>query len=343
LAVKRLPIIRLIVAVTLLKLGLAARAHTPAADMADAAKTFLAALTPEQKAKATFTLDNSERINFHFIPRPRNGLPFKEMTPAQHLLGYALLNSALSQRGYLKATTIMSLDEILRDLEQGRGPTRDPELYFVSIFGEPGPNATWGWRVEGHHLSLNILLADGHIAVTPSFFGSNPGETRNGPRTGLRILGAEEDLGRQLVQSLTAEQRAVGVFTNVAPREIITGTNHSVSALSPAGISAAKLDKSQSALLHQIVEEYARRYRAELADVELKKIHDTGPDKLFFAWAGGIAPGEGHYYRVQGATFLLEYDNTQNNANHIHTVWRDFEHDFGDDLLKAHYQKTAHN
>jgi hypothetical protein len=311
--------------------------------MAEAAKNFLTALTPEQKAKATFALTNSERINFHFIPRPRNGLPFKEMTPAQHLLGYALLNSALSQRGYLKATTIMSLDEILRGLEQGRGPTRDSELYFVSIFGDPAATGPWGWRVEGHHLSLNFLIADGaHIASTPSFFGSNPGEVREGSRAGLRVLGAEEDLGRQLVQSLTADQRTLAVITNVAPREIITGTNHTVSALTPAGISTAKLDLAQSALLYQLIEEYARRYRAELADADLKKIRDASPEKLFFAWAGGTSPGEGHYYRVQGASFLLEYDNTQNNANHIHTVWRDFANDFGDDLLKRHYEQTNH-
>ncbi|MSU59099.1 MAG: DUF3500 domain-containing protein [Pedosphaera sp.] len=310
--------------------------------MTDAAKNFLAALTPEQKAKATFALTNSERINFHFIPRPRNGLPFKEMTPAQRLLGLALLNSALSQRGYLKAATIMSLDEILRAVEQGRGPTRDSELYFVSVFGQPGASAPWGWRVEGHHLALNFLLVGEHIATTPSFFGTNPAEVRDGPRAGLSVLGREEDLGRQLVQSLTAEQRALAIITNVAPKEIVTGTNRTVTALTPVGLSAAKLDHAQSALLHQIVEEFARRYRVEFADAELKKIAHDGDGKLFFAWAGGLAAGEGHYYRVQGAGFLLEFDNTQNNANHIHTVWRDFANDFGDDMLKRHYEQTPH-
>src|SRR6266550_5730388 len=188
---------------------LSAPAH-PAADtrvvaeeMAAAANNLLATLTPEQAAKATYPLEANERFNWHFIPRERKGLPFKEMAPEQKHLAHALMSTSLSQRGYLKASTIMSLEQVLRDLEQGKGPTRDPELYFVTIFGKPDPKGTWGWRVEGHHLALNFMLVDGkEVSVTPSFLGSNPGEIRDGPRKGLRVLGAEEDLARQLVRSL---------------------------------------------------------------------------------------------------------------------------------------------
>src|SRR5437867_3416309 len=242
---------------------LSARAH-PAADsqvvadeMATAANNFLATLTTEQAAKASYSLNDNERFNWHFIPRERKGLPLKQMAPEQKHLAHALLSTALSHRGYLKASTIMSLEQVLRDLEQGKGPARDPELYFVTIFGKPDAKDTWGWRVEGHHLSLNFMLAEGReISVTPSFLGSNPGEVRAGPRNGLRVLGAEEDLARQLVKSLNDEQKKAAIYTNSAPREIITGNDRKAKALMPMGIPAAKLNKAQSGLLWQIIREY---------------------------------------------------------------------------------------
>src|SRR5437762_8499067 len=329
--------------------GVSARAHPAddcsavAEEMTAAANHFLATLTPEQAAKATYPLNDNERFNWHFIPRERKGLPLKEMTPEQKHLAHALLSTALSHRGYLKASTIMSLEQVLRDLEQGKGPTRDPELYFVTIFGKPGALGRWGWRLEGHHLALNFLLVEGkEISVTPSFLGSNPGEVREGPRKGLRVLGAEEDLARQLVKSLTDEQKKAAIYTNTAPREIITGNDRKARALSPTGISAAKLNAAQTELVWQLIKEYVYRYRPEIADHDLKKIEQAGTKNLYFAWAGSTEPKQGHYYRVQGPTFLMEYDNTQNDANDIHAVWRDFEHDFGEDLLRVHYDQTPH-
>jgi hypothetical protein len=234
----------------------------------------------------------------------------------------------------------MSLEDILKELEQGKGPTRDPELYFVSIFGTPGAADVWGWRVEGHHLSLNFTVAEGqHISVTPSFFGSNPGEVRAGPRQGLRVLAAEEDLARQLVQSMSEEQRQVAIYTNAAPSDVITGADRKAHLLSPAGLSASKMSFSQVDLLRTLIKEYVFRYRPELAERDLKKIESAGLEKLFFAWAGATEVGQGHYYRIQGPSFLMEYDNTQNNANHIHAVWRDLESDFGEDLLRKHYDQ----
>ncbi|MEK7675957.1 MAG: DUF3500 domain-containing protein [Verrucomicrobiota bacterium] len=319
------------------------RAHSPAEDMAEAAANFLAALTPEQQAKATFDLKHEERLNWHFIPRERQGLPFKELTPAQRPLAHGLIATALSQRGYLKVATIMSLEQILLELEQGKGPKRDPELYYLSIFGQPGAKATWAWRVEGHHLSLNFTVVNGqHVSVTPSFFGSNPGEVRSGPRKGLRVLAAEEDLARQLVQSLSEEQKPVAIYTNTAPSDIITSADRKARLLSPDGLALGKMTKPQADQLWNLIREYVYRYRPELADQDLKKITAAGPDKIFFAWAGSVQPGQPHYYRVQGPTFLMEYDNTQNNANHIHAVWRDLQNDFGEDLLRKHYEQTPH-
>jgi hypothetical protein len=315
-------------------------AHIASEEMTEAASHLLAALSPEQKAKATFELNSDERKNWHFIPRARKGLPFKELTPAQRNLAHALLATGLSQRGYMKATTIMSLEDVLKELEQGKGPVRDPELYYVSIFGSPGAQDFWGWRVEGHHLSLNFMVAGGdQVSVTPSFFGSNPGEVRSGPRQGLRVLGTEEDLGRQLVRSFDAEQMTIGLYTNTAPSEIITGADRKAHLLEPMGLQASKMTSQQRDVLWSLIREYVYRYRPEIADQDLKKIQEAGLDQIWFAWAGSTEPRQGHYYRVQGPTFLMEYDNTQNNANHIHTVWRDLPGDFGDDLLRKHYDQ----
>ena len=327
----------------LLILARTAGAHSPAEEMQEAATHFLAALAPEQKAKCVFALSDDERQNWHFIPRARKGLPLKELTPAQRNLAHGLLGTGLSQRGYLKATTIMSLEDILRELEQGKGPVRDPELYYLSVFGLPSAAAPWGWRVEGHHLSLNFTIGpDQQISVTPSFFGSNPAEVRSGPRQGLRVLGAEEDLARQLVAGLNEEQRRLAIYTNTAPADIITGAERKARVLEPTGLSASRMSFSQVDLLRALIKEYVYRYRSEVADQDLKKIERSGLDHVYFAWAGATERGQGHYYRIQGPSFLLEYDNTQNNANHVHSVWRDLESDFGEDMLRKHYDQDHH-
>jgi hypothetical protein len=317
-------------------------APSPGHEMTEAANHFLASLTPEQKTKATYEFKDEERFDWHFIPKPRKGLPFKEMTSPQRLLGQALLNTGLSHGGYMKATTIMSLEQILYEVEN-RSPTRDADLYFLTIFGTPGAN-NWGWRVEGHHVSLNFALnAENVLAVTPLFFGANPAEIKSGPRKGLRVLGGEEDLGRALVNSLDDSQRQIAVITNAAPRDIITGNSRKTKGLEPMGIESSKLSAEQKQMLLAVIREYLFRSRPEIADTALKAIQDTGPEQLHFAWAGGLQPGQGHYYRVQGPTFLLEYDNTQDNANHIHSVWRDLQNDFGEDLLRKHYEEVPHS
>ena len=315
--------------------------HSPAEEMTEGANNFLAALTPEQKAKTVFEFKNDERFDWHFIPRARKGLPFGNMTAPQRQLAHALLSSGLSQRGYMKATTIMSLEQVLHDLEN-QAPQRDAELYFVSIFGQPGKEA-WGWRVEGHHLSLNFTVADDQVlSVTPSFFGVNPARVLSGPRKGLRALGWEEDLARKLVTSLDDTQRSSAILSNTAPRDIITGADRKAKSLEPMGITASKLTKAQREILFSLIEEYVYRYRSEIADAELKSIQKAGDQKLHFAWAGGLESGQGHYYRIQGPTFLVEYDNTQDRANHVHSVWRDLQNDFGDDVLRRHYDQTPH-
>ncbi|MSR42763.1 MAG: DUF3500 domain-containing protein [Pedosphaera sp.] len=344
---KRLSIL---VAVVITALHLAAPsvlAHPAAEEMAAAANKFLATLKPEQKAKAHYAdLKAEARHLWHFIPTEmvsfgRKGLTLKEMTSEQRALAMALLTTGMSEAGYAKATGIMSLEGVLKQFEKNPKVDRNSELYFVSVYGQPTAKGTWAWRYEGHHLSLSFTIVNGELfAAAPSFMGTNPGEVREGPKKGLRVLGKEEDLARELVKSLVPEQRALAIYDKVAPKDVITGADRVAKPLKPEGLPFTKLTAVQKELLKRIVGEYAGRARADLAKLDLAKIDKAGWDRVYFAWAGGVEKGDGHYYRVQGAGFLLEYDNTQNDANHVHAVWRDFENDFGGDILKKHYDQV---
>ncbi|MBI3696103.1 MAG: DUF3500 domain-containing protein [Acidobacteria bacterium] len=309
--------------------------------MTRAANHFLASLSAEQKAKATFEWSSDERLNWHFIPRERKGLPLKEMDSAQRALAQALLAAGLSQRGFMKASTITSLENILKEMEKDNAGRRDPEKYFFSIFGEPSESSTWGWRVEGHHLALNFSVVKGQtIGTTPAFFGANPAEVKQGPRKGLRVLAREEDLARELLLSLDAKQRGMAVIDPVAPKDILSFNKRKAEILENKGIPASKLTKKQADMLMAVLEEYAGAMPEDLANARMEGVKKAGLEKVVFAWAGGPDRGQGHYYRIQGPTFLVEYDNTQNDANHIHSVWRDFDGDFGMDLLAMHYQEA---
>jgi hypothetical protein len=308
--------------------------------MTEAANRFLASLSPEQKAKATFKFDDAERMNWFFVPIERKGLPLREMSPYQKHLASALLSAGLSQSGYMKAVTIMSLEEVLRTMEKDNGERRNPEKYYFSIFGTPGDNATWGYRVEGHHVSQNFTIANGKVVDGPSFFGANPAEVREGPRTGLRVLSAEEDLGRDLIASLDAEQKKTAIFAEKAPGDIITMNSRKAAIQGqPSGILASKLNGKQFDKLMALLGEYANNVPQQVAAAREDQIKKSGKN-IYFAWAGGLNKGDPHYYRIQSAAFLVEYDNTQNGANHIHSVWRDFNGDFGADLLAQHYQAS---
>ena len=310
--------------------------------MAETASRFLASLTPEQRARTTFSFEDEERRNWHFIPRERKGLPLREMTPAQKHLASALLSAGLSQQGYIKAETIMSLEDVLRILEKGQGPERDPEKYYFSVFGRPAASGTWGYRVEGHHLSQNYTVVNGRVAGAPSFFGANPAEVKEGPRKGLRTLAGEEDLGREVIRSLDPGQRRIAVVNPEAYKEILSAADRKAALTGqPSGLPASKMSQKQFELLMALLEEYARNMPGQIEQAREEEIRKAGKD-IYFAWAGGLEKGEPHYYRVQSPSFLIEYDDTQNNANHIHSVWRDFDGDFGLDLLKLHYQTSHH-
>jgi len=305
-----------------------------------AANHFLDSLTPEQKNIAMIAFDSDERQNWFYTPVPRKGLQVREMSPYQKRLAAALLAAGLSQQGFIKAETIMSLEEVLRLQEKDDGERRNPEKYYFSIFGTPSDSKPWGYRVEGHHVSQNYTIVGGKVAGTPSFFGSNPREVLTGPRKGLRVLAQEEDLGRALMESLTADQQKTALVDKEAYKDILT-TNSRKAALKgqPSGISAKQLNDKQFGLLTDLLNMYADNMPEQLAAARMQRVKAAGRN-IYFAWAGVVEKGGPHYYRVQSPTFLVEYDCTQDKANHIHSVWRDFNGDFGEDVLKDHYASS---
>jgi hypothetical protein len=306
--------------------------------MTECANRFLAALDANQRKKATFSFNSDERLNWHFIPRDRKGIALREMTPYQKHLASALLAAGLSQTGYIKAVTVMSLEDVLRVIENDSGEVRNPELYYFSVFGTPYNTGTWGYRVEGHHLSQNYTVVNGAVVDGPSFFGANPAQIQEGPRRGLRTLRGEDDLGFELIQALDEKQQKVAIVNPVAYREILTGASRKAALRGqPSGLSASTMNARQFDVLMALMEEYARNVPDELADRRIAEINKAGRN-IFFAWSGGTSGSDPHYYRVQTPSFLIELDDTQDGANHIHSVWRDLSGDFGQDLLQQHYE-----
>lgn len=344
---------RVTVAAVLLAAGLAGTligSQRTASNMTAAASRFLEALTPDQRQLAKLPLDSEDLTRWHYVPTnqfPRKGLPIKDMNESQRKLAHDLLRTGLSQRGYTTATEIMELETVLRAIESaggGRGGmNRDPELYFFTIFGEPSPKGPWGWRVNGHHLAVYFMVGNSTtVASAPAFFGSNPAEVRDGPKKGLRVQAMEQDAGRALVNALDETQRKSAIIEPTAPSDILTTTVARADPLSPPGITASAMTRQQRDLLMKLIEVYTSQMTEDLAAERLAQLRKAGIDKIGFAWAGPVEPGQKHYYRVQGPTFLIEFDNTQNNGNHIHSVWRDFLGDYGRDLLREHLSAVGH-
>ncbi len=333
--------------------------------MTEAALTFLDGLDEAQRAKASFALDNTnERTDWAYFPRQHKGLPLLEMTPKQQKNAHALVAGALSLPAYARACSIMALESVLNLIEERRiDAARDPGRYFVSTFGSPNDPA-WGWRLEGHHVNLNYTVAGGEIvSATPLFLGANPSEVEHGDTAVFRPCGEEEDIGRELLLSLDPGRREQAMICEVAPPDFVMMnaplvpddylppdgfgamnprpnpmTDDEKQAVRferavPKGLSAVAMTPAQRTTLDELVDLYVERLPEPLAEVERGRI-DT--DEVYFAWAGGSERRQGHYYRLQGPSFLVEYDNTQDGANHIHAVWRDMARDFGLDALRTH-------
>jgi hypothetical protein len=313
-----------------------------AQELAVLAQRFIDALDPGMQAKYLFR--DAERGNFHFFPIARRGVPLKQLKEGQRHLGLALMSAALSHVGNQKALTIMSLGDYLQETDKTPNIHRDSDQYHFTIFGDPAPHGTWGYRVEGFHLSLNVTVVKGRwISVTPSFFGAIPATVPDGPRKGLQVLEQETELGRALAKSFTAEQRKLGIgkipdFKTETVGGFITGNERRLKRGQPRGMAVSAMTVEQREVLMKLVRAHVGRIRKELADQDLARIDRAGTEKIHFIWAGGFEPGKPHHYLIQGPTFLIEYDNTQDGANHVHCVYRDFDNDFGDGLLE-HYQK----
>ena len=287
--------------------------------LAIAASELLESIPPELRERSSYPLASDEHLRWHFVPDeifPRNGVPLKEMDTEQQQRARELLNAGLSQRGYLTASAIIELERVLYALEPNGRFVRDNENYRVTLFGEPSATGTWAWRFEGHHISLHFQVVDGDITVsTPSFFGSNPAHVTEGAQTtaqeGQRVLGDREDAGRALVSSLSEAQLSSALLAGSAPRDITTSANYPIDPLEASGIAAGGLSNSQTLLLRNLITVYTSAMADEIASKRWDKIEGDGLDSVYFAWAGPLTPGEPHYYRVQGPSFLIEYDNVQ--------------------------------
>ena len=306
-----------------------------------AAKAFLATLDKEQVAKARFPYESEERSNWYFIPKERNGLWLKTMTDTQRMAAMNLLKATLSEQGQEKAIAIMQLEIILKELENvPNSERRDPLKYYFTIFGTPDANKFWGWRVEGHHLSLNFTSENNKIvSATPLFMGNNPAIVPSGDKKGYQILKDEANFGFELLNSFDEKQQKKAILSSIAPNDMITFNSRKFGMLPADGISYAEMTKEQQQQLMRLISLYVKNYPFGFANEFMQKIEKAGLEKLHFIWMGEKQyGGKGHYYRIQNDVLLIEYDNTQNNANHVHSVVRDFTNDFGEDMLRKHYE-----
>ena len=313
---------------------------TTVRNMNEAGSKFLESLDAQQRAKATYPYLDGERVFWYYPPLNRHGLPLRDMDENQRGLAYALMATGLTDRSYEQAKQIIEHESVLGPLEKEEGRVsflRDPELYYFTIFGEPNGSEPWGWRAEGHHVSLHFSIwGDDIISMTPFFFGANPAEVPKGPKAGLRILGAREDMAFELINSLDAGQRSKTIIYDAAPYDILTYNSSKVSLPKEEGLSVAAMSGTQREMLMGLVTEYVSQVNEELAGRRLTALREGGFDQLHFAWAGPLDKSEAHYYRIHGGEFVVEFDNRQNGANHIHSVWREVENDFAGDVLRDH-------
>ena len=308
---------------------------------------WLATLDSRQREDATFAFDDPERFVWAYTPGERAGLALRDMGPDQRNAAMAVVDAAMSERGAREVRDIIALESILGAIEHGAGSSmwrrRDPELYWFAVFGDLSIGEPWSWRIGGHHVAIETTVVDGRVVgSTPSFLGSNPAGVPGGPRAGFRALTGEETLARDLLLGLSSEERAVAVVDPVAPADIISGNAARADGRSiPRGIRYDDLEPTGRDGLERLIHHYIGRAADEVAAADWERAVADGLPDTTFAWAGPAEPGRGHYYAIRGPRLLIEYDNTQNGANHIHAVWRDLANDWGEDLLANHY-RSAH-
>lgn len=324
------------------------RAPATAGRMASAAVEFLASLNELQRSAATLPFGTDRRYIWDYRPpesTPRNGLRLINMTAGQQRKALALLDIGLSTRGAEQVRQIIGLEIPLLEQEQRDARVtpfiRHPEHYAVCIFGDPSSRSPWAWHVGGHHVGLHFTVVDGdRIASVPLFFGANPAEVRHGPHAGQRTLSEVEDMARALLRALPTDQKQIAIVSATAYPDILTDTYRVANAFAPPrGLPFTRMSGEHRALLTRLVRHYVERTNVELSGQYWHKI-EAELGELTFAWAGSAEPGQGHYYAIKAPSWLIEYDNTQNEANHIHSVLRDISGDWGADVLAQHYAES---
>ncbi|MFF0340909.1 DUF3500 domain-containing protein [Kribbella sp. NPDC004875] len=311
----------------------------------DAVLDLLASLTPAQLDKIRAPFDTADHKEWTYLPGDRPGLPLSELTPAQQLLAKRLVELGCSERGAADSWAVLDAEVILRGIPAlpESGDWEGSVLggrYFLRVLGDPSGTEPWAWRLNGHHLALHVTFVDGAVAFTPQFIGSNPAEVLTGPEAGRRFLAAEQDLGFQLLHALEPGQLEIAHVSPEAPDDMLTRHDPVADAsLLHRGLGYGDMTENQRQLLSLLIGQYVGRAAGPIGLQTWQDITEHGIERLTFAWAGETQPGVGHrhYYSIAGPSFLAEYDNTQDNANHIHSVWRDLRNDWGTDLLAAHY------
>ena len=309
------------------------------------ALTVVNSLDSTQRAKAVFPFDDMSRYDWNYLPPsliPRKGVCLKDLDSIQKSNVYALLKGFLSDKGFLRTQEIMNNEYYLKELEPDM-IHRIPENHFIAFYGTPAKDSVWGWKFSGHHIALNFTIVNNQLALTPIFFGVYPAEIKEGKNKGRRIIKDEEDIGFELINILTSEQKAKAIFQSKAFNDIVTTTAIQVGPLTPVGIVAKDLTTQQNNIFNKLIVSHLSSMPTKIAEVRMKRIVSEDFNQIRFGWAGSLTKGVPHYYRIQGKTFLIEFDNTLHNANHIHIVWRDFNGDFGVDLLNEHYKKSNHH
>ena len=319
----------------------ATQAHTKMAQrMSEAGSKFLNSLSQDQKGKACFEYLDGERIFWYYPPMNRHGLALRDMESNQRELAFKLMSTGLTDRSFDQARQIIALEDVLGPLEKERGVKsfkRDPELYYFTVFGTPGGDDPWAWRAEGHDVSLHFSVwKDEIISMTPFFFGANPAEVRKGPKNGLRILSHREDIAFDLMDSFDEGQKKKAIIYGTAPYDIITYNSSKVSLPAEEGLSIAKMSGTQREIIKSLISEYINQVPEELAQKKYSELDKYGLENIHFAWGGATDPSGEHYYRLHGGNFVVEFDNRQNGANHIHSVWRDVDNDFAEDVMRQH-------
>ncbi|MCG8926497.1 DUF3500 domain-containing protein [Lentzea sp. CC55] len=308
-------------------------------DVADATHHYIGLLGGDQREQAIRAItDDDLRHRWAYTPGTRPGLALGDLRRDQRKAVHGMLATVLSPHAYAQVAAVMALEDVL-DHREGGHRNRHSADYWTVLFGTPGSDEPWGWRVDGHHLSVNVVVADGHVSATPFFLGANPARVTYRGRVVSQPLKLEEELARELLDRMGPTARRLAVVSDTAPHDIRTGNAPRISPSEPVGVTPAQLGKPAGELLVDIVRFYLDRLAFELADEEYARVD---PERLHFSWEGSLRRGEGHYYRIQGPELLIEYDNTANEANHIHTVLRRHSGDFGDDLLTAHYDASRH-